>query len=122
MFTYSAKILKWIDGDTVDLEVDLGFKIAVKDRFRLYGIDTPELRPKKADFATEEDRREEIRKADAALAFCEDKAPVGSKVLVRTHKDEKGKYGRWLADINLPNGKILNELLVNEGLAKLASY
>ena len=122
MFTYSATVIRWIDGDTVDLEIDLGFKIAVKDRFRLYGIDTPELRPKKANFDTEEERREEIRKADAALAFCEKQVPVGSTVVVKTFKDAQGKYGRWLANVSLPNGDIINEMLVKEGLAKLASY
>ena len=123
MFTYTATVVRWVDGDTVDLEIDLGFKTAVKDRFRLYGIDTPELRPKKADFASEEARREEIKKADAALAYCEKIAPVGTRLVVRTFKDEKGKYGRWLADLRLPmEQRTLNEMLVTEGHAKLASY
>ena len=123
MFTYTATVMRWIDGDTVDLEIDLGFKTAVKDRFRLYGIDTPELRPKKADFASEEERREEIKKADAALAYCEKIAPVGTRLVVRTFKDEKGKYGRWLADLRIPEEqRTLNEMLVAEGHAKLASF
>ncbi|GAG20500.1 unnamed protein product, partial [marine sediment metagenome] len=44
MYTYRAKLDRVVDGDTVDLFVDLGFNICIKDRFRLLGIDTPELR------------------------------------------------------------------------------
>jgi micrococcal nuclease len=123
MFTYTATVVRWVDGDTVDLDADLGFKMTLRDRFRLYGIDTPERRPKKSDFTTDEARREEIKKADAALAYCEKLAPAGTKLIVRTFKDEQGKYGRWLADLHLPTEqRTLNEMLVAEGHAKLASY
>lgn len=123
MYMYSATVIRWIDGDTVDLEVDLGFRMSFRDRFRLYGIDTPELRPRKANFPSEEERRKEISRADAALAYCEKKAPAESKVIIKTHKDSRGKYGRWLAEVHPPNEQItLNELLVKEGHAKLASY
>jgi len=123
MYMYSATVERWIDGDTVDLIVDLGFCISFKDRFRLFGIDTPELRPKKSDFESEEERRKEMSRADAALSFCEQKAPSGTKVIVKTHKDSRGKYGRWLAEMRTPGEQTtLNEMLVKEGHAKLASY
>ena len=44
MYNYKAKLLRVVDGDTVDAEIDLGFKIFIKDRIRLMGIDTPESR------------------------------------------------------------------------------
>ena len=46
MFEYTAIVVRIVDGDTVDLDVDLGFKTRRKDRFRLEGIDTPEVRTK----------------------------------------------------------------------------
>ena len=43
MYTYSCKVLKVVDGDTLDLEIDLGFNVRIKERIRLYGVDTPEV-------------------------------------------------------------------------------
>lgn len=84
MYAYSARVIRWIDGDTVDLRVDLGFRTFIETRFRLYGIDTPERGQKNHD---------------QAQALCESLAPVGSGVFIRTHKDPD-KYGRWLADVD----------------------
>lgn len=84
MYAYSARVIRWIDGDTVDLRVDLGFRLFTETRFRLYGIDTPERGQKNHD---------------EAIALCNSLAPVGSEVFIRTHKDPD-KYGRWLADIS----------------------
>ena len=44
MYEYKAKIIKVVDGDTVDVEIRLGFKISLQERLRLFGIDTPEIR------------------------------------------------------------------------------
>ena len=44
MYKYNAKLIRVIDGDTVDALIDLGFNVWVKKRIRLYGIDTPEVR------------------------------------------------------------------------------
>lgn len=84
MYAYSARVIRWVDGDTVDLRVDLGFHIFIETRFRLYGIDTPERGQKNHDQAT---------------ALCNSLAPIGADVFIRSHKDAD-KYGRWLADIN----------------------
>lgn len=81
-YTYAATVVRWVDGDTVDLNVDVGFHINMTDRFRLYGIDTPE--------------RGQVNH-DEAWHYAEGLAPVGSRVLVRTYKQEK--YGRWLAEV-----------------------
>lgn len=102
MYHYEATVQRWVDGDTVDLLVDLGFRLSLEGRFRLYGVDTPE-------------RGQE--KHDAATAFVTEKAPVGTIVDISTYKDhEQEKYGRWLADIVLRDGSILCTEIIHAGL------
>jgi micrococcal nuclease len=112
LFQYEdVTVLRWVDGDTVDLRVssvhDFGFRFrygfTFEDRFRLFGVNTPERgQPGWAE----------------ATAACVAFAPVGSTVYVETHKDSRDKYGRWLADIYV-NGSSLNLHLIAEGLAAL---
>lgn len=110
-FCYGAKIEKVIDGDTVDLSVDLGFDIHHKIRVRLYGVDTPESRT--------------VNKAEKeaglkAKEFVKTWAETHSTVLIETVKDKNEKYGRVLAKIyaDANNGECLNERLTSEGFAK----
>lgn len=124
-YLYWAVVMRWVDGDTVDVLLDLGFNTHRKERLRLVGVNTPELRPKHDDFPTPEERNAHIEKAKEALALCEKLAPAGFKVLVRTYKDEKGKYGRYLASVihdpnNLQNS--VNLELLDAGLAVPADY
>lgn len=112
MYTYSAKVLNVVDGDTVDLEVDLGFSIKREDRFRLYGIDTPEIRAK-----------DHVEKAAGLAAKARLKDLIeGKDVIINTIKDKTDKYGRYLAVITIEDESQLtiniNEKLVEEGLAK----
>lgn len=107
-YQYSIReIVKYIDGDTVDAIIDLGFHIFVKKRVRLHGIDTPEIRTRD--------------KAEKALGFkalgrlkelCE--ADYGALVL-RSHG--LGKYGRVIGEIFNGNCSV-NRMLVIEGHAK----
>lgn len=98
-YTYSASVVRWVDGDTVDLVVDCGFHITVESRFRLYGIDTPERgQPGYAE----------------ATARCRELAPEGSTVVAKTYK-AADKYGRFLALIE--GSAPVNSTLVSEGLA-----
>lgn len=100
-YTYAAIVDRWIDGDTVDLRVDVGFRITIEDRFRLIGIDTPERgRPGYRE----------------ATARAEELAPPGTVITVKT-QPEPGKYGRWLGEIILPDGTTVNDRLVAEGHA-----
>lgn len=99
-FTYSAVVIKWVDGDTVDLLVDLGFTVHIKQRFRLEGIDTPE--------------RIQEGFLDAKKA-AEKFAPPGSYVVVKSIKTEK--YGRYLGTI-FSAGESVNKFLLDEGFAK----
>ena len=88
MFEYQCKIVKVIDGDTTDVDIDLGFGVWLKkQRIRFYGIDTPESRTRDL---------EEKKYGLAAKAFVEAHMPVGSIRTLTTVKDKTGKYGRIL--------------------------
>ena len=88
MFEYQCTIVKIIDGDTVDVDIDLGFGVWLKkQRIRLYGIDTPESRTRDL---------EEKKYGLVAKVFVETHLPVGSTRTLTTVKDKTGKYGRIL--------------------------
>lgn len=104
MYEYVATVLRVIDGDTVDLSVRLGFDIVINLRFRLYGINAPETRgPSKLA-------------GDEAAAFLRKHLPVGKEVLIRTYKDAKEKFGRYLAEI-ISDDQNINKLMVKTGHA-----
>ena len=89
MYQYKSKVIKIIDGDTIDVDIDLGFDdILAKQRIRLYGIDTPESRTR--------DKEEKVRGL-LSKAFLTAKCPVGSYIILVSH--EKGKFGRILGEI-----------------------
>ena len=88
MFEYNCTIVRVIDGDTVDVDIDIGFGVWLKkQRIRLYGIDTPESRTRDL---------EEKKYGLIAKAFVEAHLPVGSTRTLTTVKDKTGKYGRIL--------------------------
>lgn len=110
MFEYKAKVLRWIDGDTVDLDVDLGFRVHLEQRARLAGLNTPEIHAK--DDA-------ERAKAIAATMLCNRLAFPGSFVTIKSSKPTADdKYGRWLVNIVIGDGTNLNQELLSKGLAK----
>lgn len=117
MYEYSATIRRWVDGDTVDLDIDLGFGILyANQRVRLFGIDAFETRTRDLH---------EKQKGLAAKDFVERMAPNGSKVILRSKKDGKGKFGRILGEIiiDTPDGQQnLNTLLTFEGHAVRYEY
>jgi len=97
LFLYSAEVLRVIDGDTVDVMIDLGFGSYRKMRLRLYGIDAPE-------------RRGETREAgNAATDYLRGILSVGATIVVKTFKDKQGKYGRYLALIYTMHDDTLSE-------------
>jgi micrococcal nuclease len=110
MYEYSATILKVVDGDTVDVSVDLGFGVSVIMRLRLSEINTEELHDKDM-----QKRAMAVAAKDRVQALIIEK---GDKVKMNTFKDKKEKYGRYLAKITLSDGSCLNEILIKEGLAK----
>ena len=88
MFEYQCTIVKIIDGDTVDVDIDLGFGVWLKkQRIRFYGIDTPESRTRDL---------EEKKYGLVAKVFVETHLPVGSIRTLTTVKDKTGNYGRIL--------------------------
>ena len=107
MYEYNATIRRVVDGDTVDVTLDLGFDILYNSRIRLHGIDTPESRT-----------RDLIEKKYglAAKAFVEAYLPVGSIRILTTSKDKTGKYGRILGEIYVGDVNV-NKLLIEEGHA-----
>jgi micrococcal nuclease len=102
-FVYRAVVLRIVDGDTVDLDVDLGFRASIEIRTRLIGINAPELN-------TETGRL--VRDALAAHM------PPGSGVVVRTFKDPRDKYGRWVSEIE-HNGVDVSHWMLDNGHAAI---
>ena len=104
MFEYQCKIVKVIDGDTADVDIDLGFGVWMKkQRVRFYGVDTPESRTS--------DKEEKVY-GMIAKEFVQDHLPLGSTQVLRTHKDSVGKYGRILGEF-IVNDTTLNQLLID---------
>ena len=89
MFTYAAKLIEVIDGDTVDLLIDLGFGVHVKERCRLYGIDAPEM-------PTDAGRNAKSRLESLIGAVTCD-LHVHTVKMARKPKEKTDKYGRYLA-------------------------
>ena len=90
MFEYRCKLIKVIDGDTIDIDIDLGFGVWLRNqRIRMYGIDTPESRTRDL---------EEKKYGIAAKAFLTEMLD-DSHLILKTHKDERGKFGRILGEV-----------------------
>lgn len=110
MYTYKAKLIKCVDADTLDLLIDIGFNIHIKERVRLYGINCPETRTRDL---------EEKKRGLQAKAYVKDMLK-GKEILVQTHKDGKGKFGRYLVEVFMENYPVsLNDMLVKDGHAKI---
>lgn len=110
-YVYDAELLRVVDGDTIDVMIDFGMELYKKERLRLFGINAPELRR-----GTQE-QKEAGRLAKQWL----EGVLVGSPLVIKTHKDKKGKFGRYLAEIFVA-GKNVNELMVAKGHAVSADY
>jgi micrococcal nuclease len=110
MYIYNFKVTRVIDGDTVQGEVDLGFKVSLEMRVRLANVDTPEIfRPK-----SEAEKELGLK----AKQFVE-RSVLNKWVILKTDKDKKGKYGRYIGTIYTPEGySQLNPISVNELLVE----
>lgn len=111
MYTYKAKLMRVVDGDTVDAEIDLGFGVFMKQRIRLYGIDTPESRTR--------DLEEKERGLAAKARLSE---LLGKEFIVETILNKRGKFGRILGTLHVTQEDgtkmNINQQLVTEGHAK----
>jgi len=105
MYEYACKVERVVDGDTVDVVLDLGFDVSFKSRVRLYGIDTPESRTRDLD---------EKARGKMATAFLKEAIDSGEKVVIQTKlKDSRGKFGRVLGDVIVDGININQELITN---------
>lgn len=116
MYKYKARVDRIVDGDTMDVIIDLGFKVTTHQRIRLQGINTPETYSVKKD-------SEEYKKGMAAKNFVIQRIEANNfEALVETEKDT-GKYGRYIATVWLADNPVsLNDELVEKGFAKVAHY
>ena len=111
MWTYRTKLKRVVDGDTVDVDIDLGFGIwQMNERVRIMGIDTPESRT-----------RDKIEKKFGLAAKAKLKSLLGPKPVLQTTiskkgEDMKGKFGRVLGDF-LIDGKQVSQIMCKEGHA-----
>ena len=112
MYEYNAELDLVVDGDTLDVIIDLGFKLTTNQRIRLANIDTPEI------FRTKQDS-EEYRKGIEAKKYVEKRLKENQgKMKINTYKNT-GKYGRYIGQLRLKDSQVsLNEELVEKGYAK----
>jgi len=112
MYEYKCKLVKIVDGDTVDVDIDLGFGVWMKDeRVRIMGIDTPESRT-----------RDKVEKQFGLAAKKRLKELLGKSAVLKTQvnrhgEDMRGKFGRVLGDFTTNDGRMVTDVLVEEGHA-----
>ena len=108
-FSYRInKVTKVIDGDTIDVIIDMGFDILYKSRVRLFGIDTHESRTRNL---------EEKKRGLISKKFLTDKIKSAKKLTIKTHKgSETGKFGRILGEV-FADGVNLNLQMCEDGYA-----
>jgi micrococcal nuclease len=107
---YDVVVVKVVDGDTVDVDIDLGFGVCLKDeRVRIMGIDTPESRTRddveKLFGLAAKNRLYSLLEKDAKLITTEDKSG----------EDMKGKFGRILGDFRAADGRLVTQIMIDEG-------
>ena len=108
MYTYKCKVIKIIDGDTIDVDIQLGFNVILnKQRVRLNGIDTPESRTRDL---------EEKARGLLSKSFLKDLTPIGSTITLQSLK--RGKFGRilgviWKEGDDWTFDDTINQLMIN---------
>ena len=106
LYHYKGSTKKIVDGDTADFNIDLGFGIYFTERFRFFGIDAWET------------RGDEREKGLLAKQRVIELLSEHNEIIIKTQKDSKGKYGRYLCDILVPSEKLsVCQILMNEGHA-----
>lgn len=128
MYQYQAQIKKIVDGDTLEIDIDLGLSVWVRsEKIRLYGVDTPEVYGVKKD-------SDEYRAGKRASDFVKSIVKTGDWAIVETMKDTKEKYGRYLGVVyvqmspeiyegcsnirTIGDFYCINDLLIAKGLAE----
>ena len=101
MYEYKCEVTRVVDGDTIDVILDLGFNVLHKARVRLFGIDTPESRTR--------DKDEKVR-GKMAAKFLQNAIDSGDVVIRTELKDSRGKFGRVLGTV------VVNEVDINQAM------
>lgn len=113
MYSYNAKVRRVVDGDTLDVEIDLGFRVVISQRVRLYGINTPEVvgATRTAGLASKSYVESWLEKS-------------GTTVVLDSFKPfADDKYGRFLANVwNQDRSRCLNQELIEGGFAVPLTY
>jgi len=106
LYTYNARCTQVYDGDSITVDIDLGFNHwMLNQKIRLFGINTPEVRGS--------ERPSGLIARDRLRGLIE-----GRDIILASHRDRAGKYGRWLGTIYIDDINI-NKLLLDEGLATI---
>ena len=105
-YEYDAIVVRWVDGDTVDVTIDLGFSISIKERVRVYGLDCPEIH------TTDIDKKSLGLQAGRNAALL---AKPGTHIKIRSHKSGDEKFGRFLAEIELADGRDFATEMIEAG-------
>lgn len=103
------EVVKVVDGDTIDVVIDLGFGITIDERLRLYGIDAWEIVGQEKAYGLR------------AREFLRSRLQAAKNIVIDVLDEERGKYGRVLATV-FADGVNLNRLLVERGHAEAAEY
>jgi len=104
-YVYTAYVNDVYDGDSITVDIDLGFGIIMTDqKVILHGVNAPEIRG-------------ESKEKGLLSKEWLSKRIEGEQVILKTYKDKTGKYGRYLGDIYL-DGENINELMLKEGMAE----
>ena len=109
MYEYKCKVVKVVDGDTVDVDIDLGFGVWLRDeRVRIMGIDTPESRT-----------RDKVEKVFGLAAKARLKELLKNGAVLKTQvnkngEDMKGKFGRILGDF-MVGDEMVTDIMIKEG-------
>ena len=108
MYQYNCTVTRIIDGDTLDVDIDLGFSVKlIKQRIRMMGIDTPESRTRNL---------EEKKRGLISKQYLLDTCPIGSTIRLVSH--HKGKFGRILGSIYTDaSEQSINKIMCDEGFA-----
>ena len=110
VYEYSCKIVRVVDGDTVDVDIDLGFGVWMhNERVRLHGIDTPESRTRDL-----EEKKFGLLAKDQVKHFL----PEGSIQTLVTVKDKVGKFGRILGKFKIEDHQYPTPTTINEWMIR----
>ena len=105
MYTYNCKVLRVVDGDTVEVEIDLGLYVKITRMVRLLGINAPEMNTPEGPKAKEH--------LEVLLA--------GNFIVIQTHLDRNDKYGRLLGTFFIATvaGTNINKRMIDDGFARV---